>query len=87
MGMTTESKRMTTAQRMAHYAFKRPTPTAMATYFYLLGVLAAFLAAGVLVAAEAKTKVEPTKSSRAGGQANVDVPIRISLRRDQGSGA
>ena len=46
---------MTARQRFAKYAAKRPTPKVMATYFYLLGVLAAFVAAGVLVAAEAQT--------------------------------
>ena len=52
--MTTESKPAPTAQRMARHAFEKTTPTAVATYFYLLVVLAAFFAAGVLVAAQAK---------------------------------
>lgn len=50
---------------MAQYAHKKPAPKAMAYYFYLLGVLAAFVAAGVLVAAEAKTRLDGPPS---GGQ-------------------
>ena len=45
---------MTTHPHLAQFARKKPTTKAMATYFYLLGVLAAFAAAAVLVAAEAK---------------------------------
>ena len=48
---------MTSRQRLTQYAIKKPTPKALAYYFYALGVLAAFVAAGVLVAAEAKTKL------------------------------
>ena len=54
--MTQTSKPMTSSQRFTQYAIKKPTPKALAYYFYVLGVLAAFVAAGVLVAAEAKTK-------------------------------
>ena len=43
---------MTARQRFAKYAAKKPTPKVMAIYFYLLGVLAAFVAVGVLVAVE-----------------------------------
>ena len=56
MLMTQTSKPMTSSQRFAQYAIKKSTSKALAYYFYVLGVLAAFVAAGVLVAAEAKTK-------------------------------
>ena len=45
---------MPTSQRFAVFGLKKPSSKAMATYLYLLGVLAAFVAAGVLVVAEAK---------------------------------
>ena len=48
---------MATSQRFAVFGLKKPSSKAMAAYLYLLGVLAAFVAAGVLVAAEAKPLV------------------------------
>jgi EF hand len=63
-----------TNHRYVHRLFKKPTPRAVAYYFYAGGVLAAIAASAVLVATQVNAQTEPPAAVEANKAAGITAP-------------